>query len=206
MADPLSRLTSDERMALLLHAWSSGAFPMADGRHGKVSFYSADPRSILPLEEGGLTASRSLRSLVRSGRFEVRSDTAFARVIRACADTPRGGEAAAGGCWINDWIIDSYDALHATGHAHSIEAYLDGELVGGLYGVHIGGVFFGESMFTRRARRTAERARCALFTCGAICAAADSRCWTRSTPTTTCGASGSWKCPNAGSPGCSKTG
>ena len=130
-------------MELLLQAWSQGLFPMADGRHGRVSFYEADPRSLLPLTENGLRVPRSLRSLVRSGRFEVRSDAAFGAVIRACADQNREG------CWINDWIIDAYDKLHAAGHAHSVEAYLDGRLVGGLYGVHVGGVFFGESMFTR---------------------------------------------------------
>jgi leucyl/phenylalanyl-tRNA--protein transferase len=119
---------------------------MADGRHGSVSFYEADPRSILPLDDGGLRVPRSLRSLVRSGRFEIRTDTAFDRVIRACADQPREGS------WISGWIIDAYERLHAAGHAHSVEAYLGGRLVGGLYGVHIGGVFFGESMFTERAK------------------------------------------------------
>lgn len=131
-------------MELLLHAWSQGLFPMADGRQGRVSFYEADPRSILPLTDCGLRVPRSLRTLVRSGRFEVRSDAAFGRVIRACADQDRAGS------WINDWIIDAYDRLHAAGHAHSVEAYRDGRLVGGLYGVHMGGVFFGESMFTAR--------------------------------------------------------
>ncbi len=132
---------------LLLRAWSQGLFPMADGRHGRVAFYEAAPRSVLPLTDGGLRVTRSLRSLVRSGRFEVRSDTAFGQVIRACADQPRQGS------WINDWIIDAYDRLHAAGHAHSVEAYRDGRLVGGLYGVHIGGVFFGESMFTEKGTR-----------------------------------------------------
>lgn len=127
---------------LLLAAWSQGLFPMATGRHGPVSFYEADPRSVLPLTDGGLTVPRSLRSLVRSARFDVRSDTAFGRVIRSCAELPRPGG------WINGWIIDSYDRLHAAGHAHSVEAFLGDRLVGGLYGVHIGGVFFGESMFT----------------------------------------------------------
>ncbi|MDP1663073.1 MAG: leucyl/phenylalanyl-tRNA--protein transferase [Phycisphaerales bacterium] len=129
---------------MLLRAWSQGMFPMADGRRGKVAFYEADPRSVLPLSDGCLHVPRSLRALVRSGRFEVRSDCAFGRVIRACADQPRGGS------WINDWIIDAYDRLHAAGHAHSVEAYRTGRLVGGLYGVHIGGVFFGESKFTER--------------------------------------------------------
>lgn len=115
---------------------------MADGRHGSVSFYSADPRSLLPLSDDGLNVPRSVRSTVRSGRFQVRSDTAFERVIRSCADASRDG------CWINDWIIESYLALHRAGHAHSVEAFAQGELAGGLYGVHIGGVFFGESMFT----------------------------------------------------------
>jgi leucyl/phenylalanyl-tRNA--protein transferase len=148
MADPpaLTELSSRDRVALLLRAWSSGAFPMADGRHGSVSFYSADPRSVLPLGDGGLNVPRSLRALLRSGRFQVRSDTAFERVIRSCADASRDGS------WINDWIIESYLALHQAGHAHSVEAFVDGELAGGLYGVHIGGVFFGESMFTAPAK------------------------------------------------------
>ncbi len=115
---------------------------MADGRHGRVSFFAADPRSIVPLCDGGLLVSRSLRALVKRGRFEVRADSAFGRVIRACADTPRDGG------WINDWIIGAYDQLHAAGHAHSVEAFIGDRLVGGLYGVHVGGVFFGESMFT----------------------------------------------------------
>ena len=130
---------------LLLDAYRAGAFPMADGRHGVVSFYEADPRSILPLEDRGLKVSRSLRSVVNSGRFTITSDTDFGAVIRACAETPREGG------WINDWIIDAYTRLHAAGHAHSIEARRDGLLVGGLYGVHIGGAFFGESMFSRPA-------------------------------------------------------
>ncbi len=127
---------------LLLNAYRAGAFPMAEGRDGPVSFYEADPRSILPLDDGALTISRSLRSAVNSGRFTVTADTDFPAVIRACADAPREGT------WINDWIIDAYTRLHAAGHAHSIEARREGMLVGGLYGVHIGGAFFGESMFS----------------------------------------------------------
>jgi leucyl/phenylalanyl-tRNA---protein transferase len=134
--------SAPDPVELLLHAWSQGLFPMADGRHGRVSFYEADPRSILPLTDGGLNIPRSLKPLLKGGRFEVRADTAFGRVIRACADAPRAGG------WINDWIIDAYDKLHAAGHAHSVEAFIGERLVGGLYGVHIGGVFFGESMFT----------------------------------------------------------
>lgn len=146
MDDPLDSLTSGERVELLLRAWSGGLFPMAQGRRGDVGFYCANPRSVLPLADGGLVVSRSLRSLVRSGRFVVRCDTAFSRVIRACAETPRPGG------WISRWIIESYDALHAAGHAHSVEAWLGDDLAGGLYGVHIGGAFFGESMFTAPGR------------------------------------------------------
>jgi leucyl/phenylalanyl-tRNA--protein transferase len=129
-------------VTLLLDAYRAGVFPMAEGRDGAVSFYEADPRSILPLDDGALQVSRSLRSAVNSGRFTITADTDFEAVIRACAEAPREGT------WINDWIIDTYTRLYSAGHAHSIEARRDGLLVGGLYGVHIGGAFFGESMFS----------------------------------------------------------
>lgn len=107
---------------------------------GRIRWYSPDPRCIFELER--FHVPRSVRKVVRSGRFDVRVDTAFARVIRGCADRPEG-------TWITAEIVRLYTALHAAGFAHSVETWLDGELAGGLYGVAIGGAFFGESMFHR---------------------------------------------------------
>jgi leucyl/phenylalanyl-tRNA--protein transferase len=147
---------NDEIDALLTQVYSQGAFPMAEHRHGDVNFFVADPRSILPLEDGGLIVSRSLRQQLRACKFVISTDLAFARVITGCAEAPRPVD---GGTWINDWIIDAYTRMHALGKAHSIEAWLMPEgdatfdparatLVGGLYGLHLGAAFFGESMFT----------------------------------------------------------
>lgn len=143
---------SGEVVAALLEAYRAGAFPMADGPRGKARLYTADPRAIVPLERapgeaGGVVVSRSLRPLLRRCPFEITSDRAFGEVIRACAMVPRGPES--GGVWISEEMVGWYDALHAAGHAHSVEAWREGRLVGGLYGVHIGGVFCGESMFSR---------------------------------------------------------
>lgn len=126
---------------LLLHAYASGCFPMADAHSDEISWYAPDPRAILPLD--GLRVSRSLRRVMRSGVFDVRSNTAFGDVISACSDRPE--------TWISDDIRTAYVGLHDFGFAHSVEAWSDDELVGGLYGVALGGAFFGESMFHRRA-------------------------------------------------------
>lgn len=114
-----------------------------------IAWYDPDPRGIIHLDSDGLIVSRSLRQRVRNQRFRVTTDTAFSEVIRACAH-PRGDE----GEWIDARIIDAYERLFAAGHAHSIEAWLDCTdgttvLVGGLYGVHLRGLFAGESMFSR---------------------------------------------------------
>ena len=133
---------------LVVRAYCMGAFPMADGRRGRIGWYTADPRALLPLEEGGFKVSRSLRRRVKSGCYRVTRDRAFERVIRACAE-PRPGEVDT---WINQDIIRVYSQLHDAGLAHSVEAWSgedEPELVGGLYGVALGGVFFGESMFHR---------------------------------------------------------
>ena len=111
---------------------------MAD-EHGRIEFYRADPRSVLEFED--LHVSRSLRRVIRKGVYEVRVDEDFEGVIRACADREE--------TWIDAEIIDAYLRLHHTGKAHSVEAYREGELVGGLYGVTLGAAFMGESMFTR---------------------------------------------------------
>ena len=126
---------------LLLRAYSIGVFPMSDSRDAHEVFW-VEPRqrAILPLDTFRL--SHSLRKIVRSGQFEVTCDRAFAAVLRHCADREE--------TWINAEIEHGYNQLHARGHAHSIECWQDGELVGGLYGVKLGAAFFGESMFSLR--------------------------------------------------------
>lgn len=121
----------------LLRAYRVGLFPMPV--EGHLGWWSPDPRGVLPLD--GLRVTRSLRKSCR--RYEVRVDTAFSDVVAGCADPHRDGG------WIDRDIADAYAGLHRLGHAHSVETWLDGELVGGLYGVAIGGLFAGESMFSR---------------------------------------------------------
>jgi leucyl/phenylalanyl-tRNA--protein transferase len=123
---------------LLLQGYRLGVFPMAM-EDGSIQWFSPDPRAILPLED--FHVPHALRRLVRKKVFETRIDSAFSKVIEACAkreDT-----------WINLEIVESYTRLHELGHAHSVEAWKDGQLAGGLYGVAVGGAFFGESMFHR---------------------------------------------------------
>ena len=124
----------------LLGAYRHGIFPMPIGR-GRVGWFSPDPRGILPLDHPRV--SRSLRK--RRNAFEVRVDTSFVDVVEACADPARPNG------WITHDIVAAYAALHESGWAHSVEAWRDGELVGGLYGVAINGLFAGESMFYRAA-------------------------------------------------------
>jgi len=112
---------------------------MASHRRGPIEWYSPDPRAIIPLD--GLHVSRSLRRTLKRNVFTVRINTAFESVIRACA-----GRAET---WISEEIIAAYTELHHRGFAHSVESWHDEQLVGGLYGVAIGGAFFGESMFSR---------------------------------------------------------
>lgn len=131
---------------LVIRAYSVGAFPMADSRgSGVVHWYRPDPRAVLPLDER-FHVPRSLGKRVRSGRFDVTRDRAFGEVIRGCA-APRPGHPET---WINGEIVRVYEELHGLGVAHSVEAWRDGELAGGLYGVALGGAFFGESMFSRQ--------------------------------------------------------
>lgn len=126
---------------LLLHAYTQGVFPMAheDG----IYWYDPDPRTILPLDT--FHVPRRLGRTVRSGRFEVRVDTAFRAVMEACAEPAPGREET----WISAEFIAAYSRLHQLNVAHSVESWLDGQLVGGLYGVAIRGLFAGESMFSR---------------------------------------------------------
>lgn len=132
---------------MLVSGYCQGVFPMAESRSSRgVQWFRPDPRAVLPLD--GFRCPRSLRQVVRSERFEVRHDTAFDEVILACAE-PRRYEQ---GTWINHDIIGAFGQLHRLGLAHSVEAWHDGHLVGGLYGVSIGAAFFGESMFHRAER------------------------------------------------------
>jgi len=123
---------------LLLQGYRLGVFPMAM-TDGTIEWFSPDPRAILPLEN--FHVPHALRRLIRKQVFEIKIDSCFSEVIRACAkrkDT-----------WINREIIESYEALHELGYAHSVEAWRENRIAGGLYGVAIGGAFFGESMFHR---------------------------------------------------------
>jgi leucyl/phenylalanyl-tRNA--protein transferase len=130
---------ADLEPGTLLAAYRAGVFPMGLGRAGRgpIGWWSPDPRGILPLE--ALRVSRSLRRA--RGRFEVTLNAAFAEVVAGCAAPSRTGR------WITDTIAVAYARLHALGWAHSIECWKDGRLAGGLYGVAIGGLFAGESMF-----------------------------------------------------------
>lgn len=123
---------------LVIRAYAAGIFPMADA-DGSIHWYAPDPRAIL--EHDQLHISRSLRATLRKGLYEVRMDTAFEAVMRGCA--------ARRVTWINEAFISTYTRLHEMGLAHSVEAWQHGKLVGGLYGVSLGGAFMGESMFSR---------------------------------------------------------
>ena len=123
----------------LLAAYASGIFPMADDE-GVLCWLAPDPRAVIELD--AFKVSRSLRTAVRRGVFEVTINQTFSRVIEACADRSEG-------TWISAEMKEAYRRLHHVGFVHSVESWKDGELAGGLYGVAIGGAFFGESMFYR---------------------------------------------------------
>ncbi len=122
---------------LVINAYAQGIFPMAD-QFGRIRWFAPDPRAIL--EHENLCVSRSLRTTLRKDVYEVRMDTEFESVMRLCAERED--------TWINESFISAYTQLHYTGLAHSVEAWKDGELVGGLYGVALRGAFMGESMFS----------------------------------------------------------
>jgi leucyl/phenylalanyl-tRNA---protein transferase len=129
---------------LLLRAYSMGIFPMSgDAGDSDVFWMQPERRGIIPLD--GFHASKSLMKSVRSGRFDVRIDHDFHGVIDGCAESKEGRERT----WINGTIRNACHALFKRGHCHTVEAYFDGSLAGGLYGVSLGGAFFGESMFSR---------------------------------------------------------
>ncbi len=125
--------------AHLIAAYSQGIFPM--GVEGRIRWFSPDPRGIIPLD--GFRASKTLRQTYRSGRFEIRIDTRFREVMEACGRREEG-------TWITPAIVRAYCRLQRLGLAHSVEAWREGQLAGGLYGVALGGAFFGESMFHRQ--------------------------------------------------------
>lgn len=124
--------------ALLLEAYAGGLFPMAM-ENGQLGWFSPDPRGIIPIRE--FHVPRGLRKALAKNKFEVRVNTAFSEVMQGCAERET--------TWISGLIHRSYMRLHTMGHAHSVETWQDGRLVGGLYGVALGGAFFGESMFSR---------------------------------------------------------
>lgn len=124
----------------LLIGYVNGIFPMADA-DGTIYWYAPNPRAIIPIES--FKSSKSLRPFINQDRFEVKIDADFEGTMRACALPRFEGDQT----WISEEIVAAYSELHKKGFAHSIEAYQNNELVGGLYGVSIGGAFFGESMF-----------------------------------------------------------
>ncbi len=127
----------------LLSAYAHGIFPWYN--EDPILWFSPDPRMVLRLSE--LEINRTLHKNLRRHRFDVRLDTAFHEVIRACAAVPRPNQ---DGTWINEDMVAGYEALHELGYAHSVEAWSDGELVGGMYGVSLGAGFFGESMYAKK--------------------------------------------------------
>lgn len=145
LKDPNGLLAAGNELSTerLLTAYRRGIFPWFSVGQ-PVLWWSPDPRMVLfPAE---LKVSRSLAKVLRNNTYQVRFDTAFAEVICACA-APRHGQ---DGTWITQKMRDAYQLLHQLGHAHSAETWIDGKLAGGLYGVAIGGMFYGESMFMRR--------------------------------------------------------
>ncbi len=132
------RLSEPLDPALVVNAYTQGIFPMAD-HQGKILWYAPDPRTIL--EHDNLHVSHSLRATIRKGIYEIRMDTAFEKVMRCCAKREE--------TWINEEFIKTYTYLHHVRLAHSIEAWKDSKLVGGLYGIALNGAFMGESMFSQ---------------------------------------------------------
>lgn len=123
---------------LLIYGYAQGIFPMDED--GQISWYDPDPRAIIPLDER-FHVSHSLQRTIRRQTFEIRFDTAFRETMQACAERDE--------TWISQEFIETYSQLHAGGLAHSVEAWQDGEMVGGLYGVGLAGLFAGESMWSK---------------------------------------------------------
>jgi leucyl/phenylalanyl-tRNA--protein transferase len=144
LSDGVLAVGGDASPRRLLLAYSQGIFPWPHDRL-PLLWYSPDPRFVLPLDR--VHVGRTLRRAVRAGTFRITADTAFAEVVQACASAPRPEQ---DGTWITDEIRAGFGALHRAGLAHSVEAWQDGELVGGLYGMRVGRLFCGESMFAHR--------------------------------------------------------
>jgi leucyl/phenylalanyl-tRNA--protein transferase len=144
LAEPNGLLAAGDELSAerLLEAYQQGIFPWFNADQ-PVLWWSPDPRMVLLPAE--LRVARSLAKVLRNRVYEVRADSAFRTVMQACAE-PRNHQ---NGTWISPAMIEAYHALHRRGIAHSIETWIDGELAGGLYGVAIGRMFYGESMFTR---------------------------------------------------------
>jgi leucyl/phenylalanyl-tRNA--protein transferase len=173
LPDPRKAPAGEEMLAVgadlepltLIAAYSRGLFPMDVGRDGPLGWWSPDPRGVLPLD--GLRATRSLRASSR--RYRVTIDMAFDEVMSGCADQRRAHG------WITSAFQAAYSRMHALGYAHSVETWLGDDLVGGLYGIEIGGLFAGESMF-HRARDASKVALVSLVDAlGGAGAAADGR-------------------------------
>ncbi len=138
----------------LLSSYASGIFPWFNSDDEAILWWSPDPRGVI--EPHSVKTSRSLAKRMRSGQFQVTADVDFAGVIAGCAESRQAsisdasGEAEQEGTWITEAMSEAYTELHRQGYAHSVEVWEDCQLVGGLYGVALGGIFFGESMFSRR--------------------------------------------------------
>ncbi len=132
--DPKELLQPDN----MLRLYASGAFPMADDKTGAINWYMPDVRSIIPLDNYNIP--RSARKAIEKKNFEIKFDEDFTQVIMCCSDRNE--------TWISEELINAYKRLRKRGHVHTVETWLDGELVGGLYGVTFRGAFFGESMFS----------------------------------------------------------
>ncbi len=143
MADGLLAMGGDLSIERLLAAYRKGIFPWYDGR--LPLWWSPNPRFILLPSE--LKVSRSMKPIFNKNIFRFTTNKAFAQVIQHCKETKREGQ---DGTWITDEVEKAYNLLHQLGHAHSAEAWHDGQLVGGLYGIRMGRVFFGESMFSKQ--------------------------------------------------------
>jgi leucyl/phenylalanyl-tRNA---protein transferase len=142
MSEPEERQIRPEDLLdpeIMLRLYASGAFPMAEDRNGSINWYMPNIRTIIPLENYNIP--RSLKNSIKKESFEYRFDTAFSTVVEECAKRER--------TWISDQLITAYQKLNRRGFVHTVEAWKDNELVGGLYGVTYRGAFFGESMFSK---------------------------------------------------------
>lgn len=133
--DPKELLKPDN----MLRLYASGAFPMADSKTGTINWYMPDTRTIIPLDHYNIP--RSAKKASETLDFDIRKDSDFEGIIEGCSDREQ--------TWLSDELIKAYKRLHRRGHVHTVETWLDGELVGGLYGITFRGAFFGESMFSR---------------------------------------------------------